>query len=97
MVMLVVLKYLPQGIAPGFADSFQARSDEQNGHAGFGEFKMIRAIKHTAGWEKIGFDNASLRRSRFDERLIKRGVTEGEVNDVLSATEGKEAVHVDIG
>src|SRR5262249_20448990 len=97
VVMLVVLKDLPQGVTAGFADDIQARRGEQKGHGGFGEFEMIRAIQHAAGWEKIGFDDAALRRRLLIERLVKRGITEGEVNNVLRATEGKEAVHVDVG
>src|SRR5262249_6488425 len=97
VVMLVVLKDLPQGVTAGFADSFQARRGEQKGHAGFGEFEMIRTVKHAAGGEKIGFDDASLRRRLLIERLVKRGITEGEVNNVLRATEGEEAVHVYVG
>ena len=58
---------------------------------------MIRAIKHAAGREKIGLDDASLRRRRFAERLVKRGITWDVVDHVLRATEGKEAVHVDVG
>src|SRR5215468_4987438 len=95
--MLVVFDDLPQGITAGFADCFQAGCSAQKGHAGFGEFEMIRAIKHARGGEKIGFDDASLRRHRLIEILVKRGITGGEVNDVLRATERKEAVHVYVG
>src|SRR5262249_22598332 len=42
-------------------------------------------------------DNASLRRRRFVEQLIKRGITGDVVDHVLRATEGKEAVQVDVG
>src|SRR5262245_65951005 len=85
--MLVVLKELPHGVTAWFAEGFQARCGEQKGHAGFGEFEMIRAIKHAAGGEKIGFDDAPLRRSDLIDHLVKRGITGGEVNNVLRATE----------
>src|SRR5262245_64361286 len=95
--MLVVLKELPHGVTAWFAEGLQARCGEEKGHAGFGEFEMIRAIKHAAGGEKIGFDDASLRRSDLIDHLVKRGKAGGEVNNVLRATERKEAVQVDIG
>src|SRR5262245_37918131 len=95
--MLVVLKELPQDISAWFADGLQARRGVEKGHAGFGEFEMIRAIQHAGGGKKVGFNEAYLSRRNLIDDFVKRGIAGGEVNNVLSATEGKEAVHVDVG